>query len=159
MQENRSFDHYFGAMPGVRGFNDPHAIKLPNGDSVFDQPNPGSAQGYLRPFRYNTRKTSAQVTPGLPHDWPDQHQAWNGGAMDSWIAAKGPDTMGYFTREDIPFHWALAEAFTICDDYHCSVIGPTNPNRLYMWSGMDRRRWQVRPARLSRTASLPTTRT
>jgi phospholipase C len=135
MQENRSFDHYFGAMPGVRGFHDPHAIKLPNGDSVFKQPYPGSAQGFLRPFHYDTHRTSAQVTPGLPHDWSDQHQAWDGGAMDAWISAKGPDTMGYFTREDIPFHWALAEAFTICDDYHSSVIGPTNPNRLHMWTG------------------------
>jgi phospholipase C len=135
MQENRSFDHYFGAMPGVRGFHDPHAIRLPNGDSVFKQPYPGSAEGYLRPFRYNTHTTSAQVTPGLPHDWSDQHAAWNNGAMDSWIKAKGPDTMGYFVREDIPFHWALAEAFTLCDAYHCSVIGPTNPNRLYMWTG------------------------
>jgi phospholipase C len=56
--------------------------------------------------------------------------------MDSWIAAKGEYTMGYFTQDDIPFHWALAEAFTLCDNYHCSVLGPTNPNRLYMWTGM-----------------------
>ena len=56
--------------------------------------------------------------------------------MDQWIAAKGPYTMGYFKQQDIPFHWALAESFTICDNYHCSVLGPTNPNRLYMWTGM-----------------------
>jgi len=44
--------------------------------------------------------------------------------------------MGYFTQADIPFQWALAQAFTVCDGYHCSVLGPTNPNRLYMWTGM-----------------------
>jgi phospholipase C len=136
MQENRSFDHYYGAMPGVRGFADPTAIKLSSGRSVFHQPDPSHAQGYLLPFRYDTKKTSAQATPGTDHSWPTQHQAWNHGKMDSWIAAKGEFTMGYFTRNDIPFHWALADAFTICDNYHCSVFGPTNPNRLYMWTGM-----------------------
>jgi phospholipase C len=134
MQENRSFDHYFGTMRGVRGFHDPHALRLPDGSSVFEQPYPDGT-GSLRPFHYDTSTTSAQVTPTLPHDWNDQHVAWNQGAMDSWIKAKGPDTMGYFTADDIPFHWALARAFTLCDGYFSSVMGPTNPNRLYMWSG------------------------
>ena len=136
MQENRSFDHYFGTMPGVRGFSDRTAIRLPNGDPVFRQPFSGHAQGYLTPFRYDTSTTSAQATPGTDHSWPTQHQAWNNGRMDQWIAAKGPYTMGYFAQADIPFQWALAQAFTICDSYHCSVFGPTNPNRLYMWTGM-----------------------
>ena len=135
MQENRSFDHYFGTMPGVRGFADPAAIRLPGGQPVFYQPDPAHADGYLLPFRYDTKTTSAQATPGLDHHWPSQHQAWNGGKMDGWIAAKGQHTMGYFTQEGIPFHWALAEAFTLCDNYHCSVLGPTDPNRLYMWTG------------------------
>ncbi len=116
MQENRSFDHYFGTMRGVRGFADPAAIMLPGGGPVFRQPNPGHAQGYLAPFHLDTRTTSAQ-------------------AMDRWVQAKGPFTMGYFTQADIPFQWALAEAFTVCDRYFCSVLGPTNPNRLYMWTG------------------------
>jgi len=135
MQENRSFDHYFGTMPGVRGFADPAAIMLPGGGPVFRQPNPGHAQGYLAPFHLDTRTTSAQATPGTDHSWPTQHLAWNNGAMDRWVQAKGPFTMGYFTQADIPFQWALAEAFTVCDHYFCSVLGPTNPNRLYMWTG------------------------
>jgi phospholipase C len=135
MQENRSFDHYFGTMPGVRGFADPAAIRLPSGRPVFYQPRPAHP-GYLTPFHYDTRTTSAQATPGTDHSWPTQHQAWNNGAMDQWVAAKGPYTMGYFTQADIPFHRALAQAFTVCDNYHCSVLGPTNPNRLYMWTGM-----------------------
>jgi phospholipase C len=137
MQENRSFDHYFGTMPGVRGFADPAAIRLPDGRPVFYQPRPArEGPDYLTPFHYDTRTTSAQATPGTDHSWPTQHQAWNNGAMDQWVAAKGPYTMGYFTQADIPFHRALAQAFTICDNYHCSVFGPTNPNRLYMWTGM-----------------------
>jgi phospholipase C len=43
--------------------------------------------------------------------------------------------MSYFTREDIPYHFALADAFTVCDAYYCSIMGPTNPNRMYLWSG------------------------
>jgi len=136
MQENRSFDHYFGAMPGVRGFADHRAIRLPDGKPVFYQPDPAHPQGYLLPFRLDTASTSAQGIPSTDHSWPSQHQAWAGGKMDAWVAAKGPLTMGYFTRDDIPFHWALADAFTICDRYHCSVLGPTNPNRLHMWTGM-----------------------
>ncbi len=136
MQENRSFDHYFGTMPGVRGFADPTAITLPAGNPVFYQPDPSHAQGYLLPFHYDTNSTSAQATPGTDHSWPTQHQAWDNGKMDQWIPAKGEYTMGYFMREDIPFHWALAEAFTVCDNYHCSVFGPMNPNRLNMWTGM-----------------------
>ncbi|HEV7973509.1 alkaline phosphatase family protein [Amycolatopsis sp.] len=135
MQENRSFDHYFGTLPGVRGFKDPTAMKLANGNSVFQQPFSGHPDGFLLPFRYNTGTTSAQATPGLPHNWSDQHDAWNHGKMDNWIPAKGAKSMAYYAREDIPFHFALAEAFTVCDNYHCSVLGPTNPNRLYMWSG------------------------
>jgi phospholipase C len=136
MQENRSFDHYYGTMPGVRGFSDPTAITLSTGNPVFYQPDPFHAQGYLLPFHYDTKSTSAQATPGTDHSWPTQHQAWNNGAMDHWIAAKGEFTMGYFEHDDIPFHRELAQAFTICDNYHCSVFGPTHPNRLHMWTGM-----------------------
>ena len=136
MQENRSFDHYFGTMKGVRGFSDPNAVTLPSGKPVFYQPDASHTDGYLLPFHMDTATTSAQATPGLPHGWSDQHAAWNNGKMDGWIPAKGALTMGYFTKDDIPFHTGLAEAFTLCDNYHCSVLGPTNPNRLYMWTGM-----------------------
>ncbi|GAB2852537.1 alkaline phosphatase family protein [Actinoallomurus bryophytorum] len=139
MQENRSFDHYFGTLSGVRGFGDPRAMRLPNGRPVFQQPDPSSPDGYLLPYRLNSRTSAAQAIPSMSHEWVVQHQAWNNGAMDNWLpahraadGAKGPYTMGYFTREDIPFQYALADAFTICDAYHCSVLGPTHPNR-YMW--------------------------
>jgi len=143
MQENRSFDTYFGTLSGVRGFGDPAAIKLATGRSVFYQPDPLNPDGYELPFHLDTKTTSAACVADLSHAWETQHGAWDEGKMDAWLPAhraadgtNGPLTMGYLTRADIPFHYALADAFTICDGYHCSVMGPTNPNRLYLWTGM-----------------------
>jgi phospholipase C len=141
MQENRSFDHYFGSLAGVRGFGDAHASLLPDGRPVFYQPDVLSRDGYVLPFHLDTKTTSAQRLHDLNHDWHPQHAAWNGGRMDAWIpthraadGAAGPLTMGYHTRDDLPLHYTLADAFTICDGYHASVIGPTNPNRYYWMS-------------------------
>ncbi|MGA5132220.1 phosphocholine-specific phospholipase C [Streptomyces olivoreticuli] len=142
MQENRSFDHYFGTLNGVRGFDDPDALKLPDGRTVFHQPDPQNAAGHLLPFRLDTHKSSAQAIPSTSHAWEVQHEAWNRGKMDRWLPAhrkadgvNGPYVMGYHTREDIPFQFALAENFTLCDNYFCSVFGPTWPNRLYWMTG------------------------
>jgi phospholipase C len=132
MQENRSFDHYFGTMRGVRGFSDPRAAKLPTGEPVWQQPyNAGS----LLPFRPNVENLGATFLPDPPHGWNDTHAAWNDGRYDRWVPNKGVTTMTYHTRRDLPYHFALADAFTICDSYHCSVMGPTDPNRYHMWSG------------------------
>jgi phospholipase C len=140
MQENRSFDHYFGTMPGVIGFSDPNAVMLPTGRNVFYQPTDLRPEGYLLPFHLDSQTTSAQGLASTAHNWRVQHESWNNGAMNNWLGAhavwdqpdKLPFVMGYFERQDIPFHWALADAFTICDRYHSSVMGPTAPNRL-MW--------------------------
>jgi phospholipase C len=126
MQENRSFDHYFGVLSGVRGFGDKTHRQ------AFTQPDEAGQE--FHPFHL-----SRECYPDLTHDWAPQHVSWNHGRNDRFIVAhervdtpKGPgvETMGYYTREDVPFHYALADGFTICDDYHCSVIGPTDPNRL-----------------------------
>ena len=142
MQENRSFDHYFGTMAGVRGFGDPRALTLSTGRSVFYQPDAVNPDGYLLPFHLDTKTSSAQAIPSTSHAWSVQHSAWNNGKMDNWLPAhraadgvNGPYVMGYHTRADIPFQFALAESFTICDHYHCSVFGPTWPNRLYWMTG------------------------
>ncbi|POM22801.1 Non-hemolytic phospholipase C precursor [Actinomadura rubteroloni] len=141
MQENRSFDHYFGTLPGVAGFDDPDALTLDTGRSVFHQPDDVNPAGYVLPFHLDTGTTSAQAIPSTSHAWGVQHAAWNHGKMDAWLpahrkadGADGPYVMGYYTRDDIPFHFALAEQFTVCDQYHCSVFGPTWPNRLYLMS-------------------------
>jgi phospholipase C len=142
MQENRSFDHYFGTLSGVRGFDDPNVLRLPNGQSVFHQPDSENPGGYLLPFHLDTRASSAQKIPSTSHAWAVQHEAWNGGKMDQWLrahrkadGAHGPYCMGFYNRADIPFQFALADAFTLCDAYHCSVMGPTWPNRMYWMTG------------------------
>jgi phospholipase C len=132
MQENRSFDHYFGTLRGVRGYGDPRPVTLPSGQSIFHQPN---GTGTLLPFHPTASNLGLQFIEDLAHDWNSTHEARNGGAWNEWIAAKGTTTMAYLDRDDIPFHYALADAFTICDAYHCSLLGPTDPNRYYMWTG------------------------
>jgi phospholipase C len=143
MQENRSFDHYFGTLAGVRGFDDPSPAYRQPGYTPGVGP---SGTGYLNPFRLDTTRGATldgEAINDPTHAWGPQHQAWHGGAMDGWVrahlaangAANGPATMGYYTREDIPVHYALADAFTLCDHYFCSVLGPTDPNRLYWISG------------------------
>ncbi|HMH92308.1 MAG TPA: alkaline phosphatase family protein, partial [Streptosporangiaceae bacterium] len=94
--------------------------------------------GCRLPFHLDMLTTSAQSIPSTSHAYTVQHSAWNGGKKDNWLPAhlaadgkNGPFTVGYHTRDDIPFQFALAESFTILDNYHCSVLGPTWPNRLY----------------------------
>ncbi len=130
MQENRAFDHYFGTLRGVRGFNDPRAITLPSGKPVWYQP---KGDEEFTPFHLDTRKTAAQCMADLDHSWKGSYELWKN--HDAWVKTKTKMTMGYFERRDIPFYHTLADAFTICDAYHCSVFGPTNPNRMHLWSG------------------------
>jgi len=107
MKENRSFDHYFGTLAGVRGFDDVEVLTLANGRPVFHQPDAMHADGYVLPFRLDTTRTSAQRMRALSHHWSVLHSSWNGGKMDNWIAAhrapnkeSAPLTMGYLTRHD-----------------------------------------------------------
>ena len=132
MQENRSFDHYFGTMRGVRGFADPRVMKLPSGQPVWRQPN---GAGYVLPFRPPVEDVGMTFLSDPPHGWIDGHNAWNNGKYDQWIANKGITAMTYHLRHDLPYHRALADAFTLCDAYHCSMMGPTDPNRYHMFSG------------------------
>lgn len=149
MQENRSFDHYFGTLSGVRGFGDPTALTLRNGNTVFAQPR---TFGSVLPFHLDTATTSAQCVQDLDHSWPGTHLAWNRGRYDGWARTKTSLCMGHYTRADIPFHFALADAFTVCDQYFCSVMGPTNPNRFYLMSGtIDPRGLAGGPATSNRT--------
>ncbi|RYY22470.1 MAG: phospholipase C, phosphocholine-specific, partial [Chitinophagaceae bacterium] len=142
MQENRSFDHCYGSLNGVRGFRDPRAITLPDGDPVWFQKN-ADRQAYA-PFRLNIKETKSTWTGSLPHSWTNQVDARNKGKYDKWLIAKpsghkefarAPLTMGYYNREDIPFYYALADAFTVCDQNFSSSLTGTTPNRLYLWTG------------------------
>ncbi|MFF8946759.1 phosphocholine-specific phospholipase C [Streptomyces sp. NPDC014864] len=132
MQENRSFDHYFGTLGGVRGFGDPRPVTLPNGKPVWHQ---SDGTKDVLPFHPDADDLGLAFIQDLPHGWNDGHQAFNQGKYDQWVPAKSSTTMAYLTRDDIPFHYALADAFTVCDAYHCSFIGSTDPNRYYLWTG------------------------
>lgn len=131
MQENRSFDHYFGTMKGVRGFGDRFTIPLPDGASVWQQSN---GQRVVLPYYLDSARGNA-VGEGGPHSWDDAHQAWDEGRMSHWPVAKSDVSMGYLKQTDLEFHFALADAFTICDAYHCSLHGGTNSNRVFLWAG------------------------
>lgn len=142
MQENRSFDHTFGTLQGVRGFNDPRAIRLPNKNSVWLQSD--EAGDTFAPFRLDIKNSKITWMGSLPHSWTNQVDARNNGKYDQWLHVKKsgaeaykhmPLTMGYYTREDIPFYYALADAFTVCDQNFCSSLTGTTPNRLYFWTG------------------------
>jgi phospholipase C len=148
MQENRSFDHYFGTMKGVRGFGDRATILLPGGKTVWEQPETpvvGASTQYPWALsgtsKYSgtlppTPELGAANYPGTSHSWENQHGAWYGGLMNGWVFAKGGSTtLGFLTRRDLPYHYALAEAYTIGDAYHCSVLSATGPNRTYLWGG------------------------
>ena len=132
MQENRSFDHYFGSLRGVRGFADRHPVPLASGKPVWYQSD-GTRE--LTPFRLDTQTTSALRTPGTPHTFDNAQAAWAQGQLSAWPKFKTPMSMGHYTRTDIPFQYALAEAFTLCDAHHCSVTTGTDPNRIVFWSG------------------------
>jgi phospholipase C len=134
MQENISFDRYFGTLRGVRGFSDPHAMRLANGDPVFKQPFIASPTGSVLPWHLSIAN-SDPCHILVDNGWNPMHKSLDGGKMDGFAGAETPYTMSYFTRADIPWHLALADAFTVCDGYFSSALGPTNPNRLYSMTG------------------------
>jgi phospholipase C len=141
MQENRSFDHYYGTYRGVRGFDDHQRGSL----GAFAQAWPGGRDRTLLPFHLDSASGIGECTHDLDHSWHGQHLSWDNGSNGAFVAThtlpefEGPEqgvlTMGYYRRSDLPFYYALADAFTICDNYHCSVLGPTDPNRLMAMSG------------------------
>ncbi|MEO6314143.1 MAG: phospholipase C, phosphocholine-specific [Chitinophagaceae bacterium] len=142
MQENRSFDHCFGSLQGVRGFNDPRAIFLPDKKPVWLQTN---AQGETyAPFRLDIKDTKTTWMGDLPHSRASQVDAWNEGKYDQWLTAKRsnnkgyanmPLTLGYYTRQDLPFNYGMADAFTICDQNFSSAMTSTTPNRSFFMTG------------------------
>lgn len=142
MQENRSFDHVFGKLKGVRGFNDPRAIQLPNKNKVWLQTNK-KGETYA-PFRADLKNSRVTWMGSLPHSWEDMVNARNGGKYDNWLEAKKPGnphymdiplTLSFHDREDLPFYYLLADAFTVCDHNFCSSLTGTVANRHFLWSG------------------------
>jgi phospholipase C len=144
MMENRSYDHYFGAYPKGRGFDDHGKHHLGHFAQHYPDGTKLHPKHTLLPFHLSPAH-GEDCTNDLTHNWGPQHDCWNHGKMNHFVtthtASKNegnPDgamTMGYYTRRDIPFYWSLADHFTLLDNYHCSVLGPTHPNRLMSISG------------------------
>jgi phospholipase C len=132
MMENRGFDHYFGTLRGVRGFGDRHPVPLESGKPVWFQ---ADGTRDIPPYHLDTATTSAQRVPGTPHSFNNAQAAWNQGKFGFWPKYKTQFSMGHYRRADLPYQFALAEAFTICDSYHCSITTGTDPNRIMFWSG------------------------
>ncbi len=133
MQENRSFDHYFGTLMGVRGFGDRFTIPLPKGMNVWQQSD-ASGTAILH-YHLDSTKGNAQRVSGTPHSWSDGQNAWDGGRTYQWARYKTNAAMGYFKEAEVPYQFALANAFTLCDEYHCSMHTGTNSNRMFHWTG------------------------
>lgn len=156
MQENRAFDHYFGTMAGVRGFQDPNVhISKNTGKDVFHQPvnkhmwdgDTSQPSGYyppddvheLKPFYVGWQggdwPNRTQCMVAGTNDWRQNHQAYNFGEMDKWAMANTAYSIGYVRKEDIPVQHMLADTFTVGDMYYESIISSTDPNRVAWFSG------------------------
>jgi phospholipase C len=127
-QENRSFDHYFGAFASMLGSGANTALGFQPSELTYYSSSGTAYQPYhLTEF----------CNQDPDHSWEGSHTKWDSGAMDGWIVDEDglPTAIGYFLPSDHIYHVQLAQAFTIADHYFCSEIGPTLPNRLYLWTG------------------------
>ncbi|WP_330925611.1 phosphocholine-specific phospholipase C [Candidatus Sororendozoicomonas aggregata] len=145
MQENRAFDHYFGKLEGVRGFADRHLVPTVYGD-VWKQKYKGQGgERFIYPYHLDAKQGNAQRVNGTPHTYPDAHDAWDKGRMSDWPTHKKQQSMAYYTETELPFQFALANAFTVCDEYYCSFQGGTTPNRIFHWTGVNHHDYDPNP--------------
>jgi phospholipase C len=122
MQENRSFDHYFGRLPA---FGHTRVKGLPKKAA-----NPAADGTRVAAF-HETRYCIEDVA----HSWNASHRQWNGGRNDGFVVTNDPDgerAMGYYDETDLPFYYGLATTFAMADRFFCSLLGPTYPNRFYL---------------------------
>ncbi|MBI3769771.1 MAG: hypothetical protein HY271_14965 [Deltaproteobacteria bacterium] len=133
MQENRSFDHYFGQIH----FEGQKRVKaVPANASNLDPTNPNGSP--IQRFH----KTTYCETADLDHSWSGTHREWNGGAMSGFTTANvdptdptGARTMGYYDSSDLPFYYGLYSTFAMGDRFFASVLTQTFPNRFYLLAG------------------------
>lgn len=118
-QENRTFDNYYGYYPRASSFGIPTGYSQPNGSG-----------GRVYPYHF-----TSPSTPDVSHSWQSIHSEWDNGKMDGFYTTDGINAMGYYNGSDIPYYYSLAEAFTLCGNYFCYLLGPTTPNRLGLWTG------------------------
>lgn len=159
VQENHSFDNYFGTYPGANGF--------PANVSVFIDPN-NTSLGSVSPYHLSAdvpvmivgdelppgvadpdelaadandptspfHLASQSIGQDLSHAWSVAHAAYDNGKMDDFVSAEGSNlTMGYYDRADIPYYWDYADHYVLDDNFFSSLMGPSFPNHLYIASG------------------------
>ena len=138
MQENRSFDHYFSNLPAYLGRND---IQV----APANASNPDKAGGMTG--MHVRQHAPRMCNLDTDHEWPGSHLEWNNGANDGFFEANdqpnktptevysGDRALWFYDQRDIPFYYDLAKTFAIGDHYHCSLLGPTWPNRMFLYSG------------------------
>ncbi len=120
IQENHTYDNYFGTYAGAEGF--PPNLLVPE--------SPGLTPS-IAPFHF-----TAPLLHDMSHDWDICLAAVNGGRMDGFIQAEGShDTMGYYDGSDLPNYWSYARQFTLVDHYFSSLLGPSLPNHLFTVAG------------------------
>ncbi len=143
MQENRSFDSYFGHLGKYAGRSDiesaPDTTTLP--DKAGGAPAPANA------YQHAPHACFLDTN----HEWSGSHTEWNGGKNDGFVEANqgwgesslknpkpdlfaGNRALGWYDERDLPFYYELAKTFGIGDHYHASVLGPTWPNRMYLYA-------------------------
>jgi len=136
MQENRSFDHYLGCLNGIRGLGDPRPLVLPGGATVWAQPSDEHADGHVLPYHGDSRVSRSFLADGSAQGHQDNLTIVNGGRYNRWGASRElANRMLHYGPADLPFYYALADAFTVCDAYHCATLTQTYPNRLHLFSG------------------------
>ncbi len=121
-QENRSLDHYYGYAPFIGSYGVPPGWTNPDGHG-----------GAVAPSHLTSATAGSFASPD--HDWPHIHAEWDNGKMDGFYIANGQIAMGYYAAADLPYYYALARYFTLCTNFFCSMLGPTNPNRVAMVAG------------------------
>jgi phospholipase C len=122
IQENHSFDHYFGKMAGL-----PAGYGIPAG---YTQPN-GSG-GTVKPYHF----LNDDVNDEDPnHDWSSIHSEYASGKMDGFYTTNGHEAMGYYEEADLPYYYTLAKDYTLCANYFCGMLTETYPNRMVAYAG------------------------
>ena len=131
MQENRSYDSYFGALQRSR-------LRAGKPKRATNNPNPADPSQRIEPFHASANCEVAD----LNHDWTGTHAEIDNGRMDGFTGQNvvpadptGGRAMGYYDRSDLPFYYGLAGTFGVGDRYFASVPGPTYPNRFYEMAG------------------------
>jgi phospholipase C len=125
MQENRSFDNYFGTYPDANGLPKGRAICMPLSPRHL-------TLGCVKPFH-----STNPISEDLPHGYQSSVAAYDKGKMDGFMVAENedPKTMSYYDNKTIPYYWDLAKHYVLADNFYSSVLSYSLPNHWYAVAG------------------------